>query len=140
MATFEPFASTHGYTDAPPLTITRGADHVAPQSLDWEYLITLVLPSTSSHTAASLLPPAWVTTGKAGVVSPEVAGPTSTFVNVRPPLVERPNFTPPLEVAYTKPTLSLVPASPPPPSAIRVPGGQMQPVWSTGVAPTVEIG
>src|SRR3954468_10421962 len=99
-----------------------------------------VVPSSSSHTAASLLPPALATTGNALFVVPDVAGPTSTLVNVRPPLVERANFTPPVDVAYTKPTLSLRPSIPPPPSAMSVPGGQTQPVWSTGVAPTVEIG
>src|SRR4051794_8012363 len=100
MATFEPWAATHGYTDAPALTSVRGADQVAPQSLDCAYLIRLDdVPSSSSQTAASLLPPAFATTGNAAFVVPEDAGPTGTWEKVRPPFVERAKFTPPVDVA-----------------------------------------
>ena len=59
----------------------------------------LELPLISSQTAASLLPPALATTGNAWVVSALLAGETLTLVNVRPPLLEPANFTPPVEVA-----------------------------------------
>ena len=71
------------------------------------------------------------------MVSAALDGETSRFVNSNPPLVERANLTPPVEVTYTNPTLSRNPSRPIPGSEIRVPGGQMQPIWSAGVAATV---
>src|SRR5437763_9826893 len=116
-----------------------GALHVAPQLVDSLKPIWLhELPSfdTSCHTATRWLPPALATTGNARPVSwPESLARTGTLVNVSPPLVEKPKFTPPVDVEYTKPTLP--PLSSEPPSAIRLPGGQTHPVWSAGVAATV---
>ena len=94
-----PLAAIHGYTDVPALTTARFALHVAPQSVDVETSTRLRPPSTSSHTAARRLPPAFATTGKLVDVSAELAGPTTVLANVVPPLVERANFTPPVDVA-----------------------------------------
>src|SRR5436305_15128863 len=118
-----------------------GALHVAPQLVDSLKPIWLhEVPSfdTSCHTATRWPAPALATTGKARPVSwPESLARTGTLVNVRPPLVEKAKFTPPDEVEYTKPTL---PAVRDVPSAIRLPGGQTQPVWSSGVAATTCCG
>src|SRR5437762_11894051 len=118
-----------------------GGLHAAPQLVDSLKPIWLhELPSfdTSCHTATRWLPPALATTGNARPVSwPESLARTGTLVNVSPPLVEKPKFTPPVDVEYTKPTLPLIRLAP---SAIIVPGGQTQPVWSSGVAATTCCG
>src|SRR5581483_6043276 len=139
-ATFEPAAATHGYTDAPLATSVLGGDQELPQLALPAYRMRLVLPMSSSQTAARRPLPASATTGNACAVSASLAGETVLWLNVSPPLIERAKFTPPVEVEYTKPTLSLVPSAPPPAREIRLPGGQTHPAWSAGVAPTVEIG
>src|SRR3954464_13106928 len=98
-ATCDPDAATHGYTDAPPLTSVRGADHEVPQFVLSEYRIRLELPTFSAHTAARWPPPPFATTGNACVVSASLAGETVLWLNVSAPLVDRAKLTPPVEVA-----------------------------------------
>src|SRR5205807_6634136 len=99
MTTFEPCAAIHGYTEAPPSTSVRGADHVAPQSCESLYPIELVLPFTFSQVATRWFPPAFATTGKAAFVEFALSPCTLTFVKVRAPLLEPANLTPPEDVA-----------------------------------------
>ena len=84
--------------DTPVAVLERFARELYAVAPD-QFMERLLFENTSSQTAARRPPPAFATTGNAGVVSALLAGPTVLCVKVAPPFTDRAKFTPPDEVA-----------------------------------------